>query len=348
MIDMSLWPPDWPRVHGGPLAAGEFRMTPEDFRVEEVFDFAPEGQGEHLWLWIEKRDLTTPEAAKHVARVCGVRPRDVGYSGLKDRIAVTRQWLSVHLPGRDAPAALATQLSDVGIVVQEARRHPRKLKRGVHRANHFTLRLSGEIAAHPDLTRRWQRLCADGVPNYFGPQRFGREGRNLVLAQKAFARGWRKRDDPHGMQLSAARSFLFNEALAARLRAQTWRTPRPGDVLTLAGTASRFVADEIDTALHERAARGDVTPTGPLWGRGRLESGAEVAEEETRLATRHEALMQGLEAAGVRMDRRVFGVPLDAPSLMHETPSRVTLGFGLPRGAFATSVLRELMHHPLL
>ncbi|WP_424948549.1 tRNA pseudouridine(13) synthase TruD [Chromohalobacter marismortui] len=323
-------------------------MTPDDFVVEEVFDFAPEGQGEHLWLWIEKRDLTTPEAAKHVARVCGVRPRDVGYSGLKDRIAVTRQWVSVHLPGRDAPDAFATRLSDVGIVVHEAQRHPRKLKRGVHRANRFTLRLRGAVAADPDLSRRWRLLCEDGVPNYFGPQRFGREGRNLVLAQKAFARGWRKRDDPHGMQLSAARSFLFNEVLAARLRAQTWRTPRPGDVLVLAGTASRFMADDVDAALRERAARGDVTPTGPLWGSGRLESGAAVAEEETRLVMQHATLVQGLEAAGVRVDRRALCVPLDAPSLTHAGPDRMTLSFGLPRGAFATSVLRELMLHPLL
>ena len=155
--------------------------------------------------------------------------------------------------------------------------HFRKLKRGVHRLNRFTLRLTGDIAEHPGLSRQWQTLCEAGVPNYFGPQRFGREGRNLIMARSAFARGWRKRDDPHGMQLSAARSFLFNEVLAARLRTDCWRTPRDGDVLALAGSASRFVTETVDATLLDRARRGDVAPTGPLWGKGRQESGAEVA-----------------------------------------------------------------------
>ena len=348
MSETPIWPPRWPRAHGGPLAAGDFRATPEDFVVEEVFDFAPEGQGEHLWLWIEKRDLTTPEAAKRVARACGVRPRDVGYSGLKDRVAVTRQWLSVHLPGREAPAELTATLATSGIAILDARRHPRKLKRGVHRLNRFTLRLTGDIAEHPGLSRHWQTLCEAGVPNYFGPQRFGREGRNLIMARSAFARGWRKRDDPHGMQLSAARSFLFNEVLAARLRTDCWRTPRDGDVLALAGSASRFVTETVDATLLDRARRGDVAPTGPLWGKGRQESGAEVAALEADIMATHAALSQGLEAAGARMDRRPLCLRLETPALRLDEQGGVVVSFGLPRGAFATAVLRELMQHPVL
>src|SRR5690606_22539003 len=128
-----------------------------------------------------------------LSRLYGVTPRDIGYSGMKDRIAVTRQWLSVHLPGRDAPSEVEQSLNALGVTVVDQARHPRKLKRGVHRTNRFVLRLSGEAIESEDFVSRWEALCQHGVPNYFGPQRFGHEGRNLQRAEALLNRGWRKR-----------------------------------------------------------------------------------------------------------------------------------------------------------
>ncbi|MEQ6916131.1 tRNA pseudouridine(13) synthase TruD [Halomonas aquatica] len=352
--DAIDWPPAWPRVLDddcGPPPTGDYRATPEDFRVEEVLDFAPEGEGEHLWLFIEKRDLTTAMVARDLARLCEVSPRVVGYAGMKDRVAVTRQWLSVQLPGRDAPEDLVERLADRGIRVLDQARHPRKLKRGVHRANRFQLRLTGAATTDAGFASRWQRLCRDGVANYFGPQRFGPHGRNLQRARAVLARGWRKRDDREGMLLSAARSFLFNELLAERIRDGSWATPLPGDVVMLDGSASQFGVSPDDAGqlaeLRERAARLDLHPAGILWGVGASRAACEARAREAALATGYPGLCGGLEHAGVRLARRSLRLRLAEPALSHGDEA-LWLSFSLPRGAFATAVLRELISHPTL
>lgn len=344
---LPAWPPVWPYALGGPLDEGDYRATPEDFVVEEQLDFTPEGQGEHLWLWVEKRDLTTLELARRMAKACGVSPRDVGFSGMKDRVAVSRQWLSVHLPGRDEPVDLTERLGSTPVRLLERRRHPRKLKRGVHRSNRFILRVTGAIASNPALESHWQQLCAQGIPNYFGPQRFGSNGRNLLLASNLLARGWRKRDDRQGLMLSTARSYLFNQLLAQRVAAGNWATPLDGDVLMLDGSASQFSTDEVDDALRERAERLDVHPSGILWGVGQSLAQGKPACYERRLAEAHGTLCGGLERAGVRLARRALRVCLSAPELS-PAEGGIKLSFALPRGAFATAVLRELIKHPTL
>ncbi|MBA2778403.1 tRNA pseudouridine(13) synthase TruD [Billgrantia kenyensis] len=340
---------DWPLATAaefGSLRAGEFRATPEDFVVEEVLGFEPEGVGEHLWLWVEKRGLTTLEAVRHLARACQVSPRAVGYSGMKDKIAVTRQWLSVQLPGQPAPDDLVERLAACGVRVLEQARHPRKLKRGVHRANRFTLRITG-AAVNAQLEARWAWLCRHGVPNLFGPQRFGPGGRNLARARAVLARGWRKRDDREGMLLSAARSFLFNEQLAMRMVDGNWRRLVPGDVAMLDGTASQFAVETVDADLIERAERLDLHPTGVLWGAGESRAASEAAQYERTLAERHAALCEGLVQAGVGLSRRALRMRLDQPRLVCEE-GVAQLDFHLPRGSFATAVLRELIAHPAL
>ncbi|MCC5883140.1 MAG: tRNA pseudouridine(13) synthase TruD [Halomonas sp.] len=345
----AIRPGDWPRATEpdfGPPRAGDYRAEPEDFVVEEVLGFVPEEHGEHLWLWVEKRGLTTLEAVRHLARACQVSPRAVGYSGMKDRIAVTRQWLSVHLPGQQAPDDLAEQLAALGVRVLEQVRHPRKLKRGVHRANRFSLRITGE-AVGAELAARWDWLCLHGVPNLFGPQRFGPEGRNLTRARALLARGWRKRDDREGMLLSTARSYLFNELLAMRLADGSWGRLLAGDVAMLDGTASQFLVDSPDAELDQRAERLDLHPAGMLWGIGESLATSEAAHFERAIVERHAPLCRGLEQAGVKMARRALRMRLDQPKL---TVDGVTarLDFHLPRGSFATAVLRELIAHPTL
>ncbi|WP_311944631.1 tRNA pseudouridine(13) synthase TruD [Halomonas piscis] len=345
--------PGWARCLDaafGPPLPGEYRAAPEDFLVDEELDFAPEGRGEHLWLRIEKREQTTLDVVRTLSRLCGVTPREVGYSGMKDRFAVTRQWLSVHLPGRDAPEMLETRLSALGIAVLEQGRHPRKLKRGVHRANRFALRVGGEAVDAESFSARWQALCEGGVPNYFGPQRFGAQGRNLQRARALLARGWRKRDDRQGMLLSSARSFLFNELLSARLTAGCWAMPLAGDTLMLDGTQSLFAVECVDAAIKRRAAELDLHPTGPLWGqgegesRGEVESAAPARRFELRLEQAHPALCEGIERAGAKSAWRALRLRLGTPEL---TPlgSGARLEFSLPRGSFATAVLRELLAH---
>ncbi|MGB2149635.1 MAG: tRNA pseudouridine(13) synthase TruD [Cobetia amphilecti] len=350
----------WPHAHGGPLGAGDFRHTPEDFRVTELMDFVPEGHGEHQWLWVEKRGLTTDDLCRELAGLCEVAPRDIGVAGLKDKQAITQQWVSVWLPGREAPQDLSDALAEKGVRVLASVRHPRKLKRGVHRGNRFALRVSGEAVAHPEFEARWQTLIRDGVPNYFGPQRFGHQGHNLGRARAVLVRGWRKRDDRSGMLLSTARSFLFNEVLAARLKANCWATALSGEVFALNGTGSRFVTDGSESAetLAQRLASGDIHPTGPLWGTGRAEAHAQVAQLEQVLATRWPQLCEGLEKAGVKAERRPLRLMPGKPRLEWDiTPEQakteggeasVWLHFDLPRGSFATGLLRELIAHPLL
>lgn len=346
-INVDHWPPAWAYAHDGPVAEGDYRAAPEDFYVEERLDFAPEGQGEHLWLWLEKRDLTTLELARRLASACDVSPRAIGFSGMKDRVAVTRQWLSVHLPGREAPDDLVARLGTTPVSVLEQHRHPRKLKRGVHRSNRFVLRVTGPVTEHAEFEARWQRVCAQGVPNYFGPQRFGPQGRNLDRARNLLIKGWRKRDDREGLMLSAARSYLFNELLATRVVDSNWSTLIDGDVAMLDGSASVFAVERTDADLIKRAAQLDLHPTGLLWGQGASRAEHDAAEYEKRLGDRYSELCAGLERAGVKMARRALRIKLTEASLRY-VGNACELRFDLPRGAFATAVLRELMTHPTL
>lgn len=345
--------PEWQRcldAQFGPPKPGQYRAQPEDFWVDEQLDFTPETHGEHLWLRIEKRNQTTLDVVKILSRLCGVTPRDIGYSGMKDRIAVTRQWLSVHLPGRDAPLELEHSLNALGITVVEQARHPRKLKRGVHCTNRFVLRLSGEAIEGGEFIARWEALCQHGVPNYFGPQRFGPEGRNLQRAEALLNRGWRKRDDRQGMMLSTARSFLFNELLSARIADGTWSQPLAGDTLMLDGTQSVFSIDVTDATLSARADELDIHPTGELWGVATADQTNAASHDANsyearllqRLLQQYPVLCNGLVHSGVKPARRALRMRLLEPQLAWE-PSAVKLSFSLPRGSFATAVLSELM-----
>lgn len=355
MRDAIEWPPRWPRVLDagfGPPPKGDYRMTPEDFCVEEVLGFFPQGEGEHLWLWLEKRDLTTIMVARELARACGVPVRNIGYAGMKDRVAVTRQWFSVHLPGCQAPEDLAERLAPLAVRLLEQHRHPRKLKRGVHRGNHFRLRISGEAAMDDQLEARLHWLRQQGVPNYYGPQRFGPHGRNLHRAMSVLERGWRKRDDRDGMLLSSARSYLFNQQLARRIKAGDWNAALPGDVMMLDGSESLFAietgASEAELEqLADRAASLDVHPTGILWGQGESRTQAMPAGYEAQLAESCPGLCRGLVSVGVKVARRALRVR-PAEAVLRREADHCWLSFSLPKGAYATSLLRELMDHPTL
>ncbi|WP_115855134.1 tRNA pseudouridine(13) synthase TruD [Kushneria indalinina] len=339
--------PDWARSLGTPPHSGRFREFPEAFRVEEQMAFTPEGEGEHLWLHCEKRNLSTAQLIRHLSHSLEVAPRDIGVSGLKDHTALTRQWVSIALAGRPTPLGLAEQIEMEGVRLLSFGRHPRKLRRGVHRANRFALYVTGEAVTQGSLETRWNALVTHGVPNYFGPQRFGHQGSNLTRARALMARGWKKKQDRDGFLLSSARSFLFNQVLSERIEQDNWASGLAGDVFNLEGSASQFAGQALDEQLRARLTALDIHPTGPLWGRGESDVSGEACALEQAIAEHEPVLVEGIEKAGAAPMRRALRLCLQAPALEREGEG-IWLHFSLARGGFATAVLRELFQHPAL
>lgn len=331
----SELPRPWPALWESAL----IKACPEDFRVDEQLGFEPEGEGEHLWLHVEKRGANTAWVATELARWAGVTERDVGYAGLKDRHAVTTQWFSLHLPGKEAPEA-PPQSEEFKVL--SAVRHRRKLQRGALSGNRFDI-VVRDIQGLPagGEERVAQLLAQRGVPNYFGQQRFGIDGGNLDAARRMFA-GRRVSREKRSILLSAARSDVFNRILAARVAAGCWESPVEGEVFMLAGSASVFGPEPISDELLARAARGDVHPTGALWGQGTLRSESAARVFDLGPEQNCSDLLRGLEAAGLRQERRSLRLSVASLSVARSGAAEIRLAFTLPAGAYATTVLDAL------
>jgi len=330
-----------PFAHDLPPLRGRLRSAPEDFQVREVIHFPLDGAGEHAWLWVRKCGANTDWVAKRLAERAGVAPGAVSYAGLKDRHAVTEQWFSVHLPGKADPDWSAIHPD---FTVLEAVRHSRKLRRGALSGNLFriTIRdLAGDLAA---LATRWQLITTAGVPHYFGEQRFGHDAGNLLRAE-AMLGGTEPVRDRHqrGLYLSAARSALFNTVLARRITDGTWNQLIPGEVLMLAGSHSIFPAGDGDEVLRQRVADFDLHPTGPLWGAGELLSSGAARMLEEAVAAEWPIFRDGLPAAGLKQERRALRLLVTAGRLELPESGVAVVEFQLPAGAYATTVLRELV-----
>lgn len=326
-------------AHGGPLLRGLLRAEPADFIVEEQLGFEPTGAGEHVFVQIEKAEANTDWVAQKLAAFARVAAVGVGYAGLKDRHAVTRQWISLHLPGRADPDWAAFDVP--GVRVLQTVRHDRKLKRGAHRGNRFRIRLRSVSGRTDAVEARLAAIAADGVPNYFGEQRFGRDGDNLVLARQLFA-GQRLPRHLRGYALSAARSLLFNRVLAARVDAGSWNQALAGEVWMLDGSHAIFGPLPFDETLATRLAARDIHPTGPMWGRGPLRSEDEVRVLEAAVAAAEPELAEGLAEAGLDQERRALRLGVGDLRWEWEDDSTLLLAFALESGAYATTVLREL------
>jgi tRNA pseudouridine13 synthase len=329
-----------PRAHGAPLATVQLRATPADFLVEEDLGFAPAGTGQHLLLRVRKHNANTQWVARQLARLAGCRPADVGYAGLKDRRAIAIQWFSVPQP-RSPVSWHAPGSSEFEVL--EAHPHTRKLPRGALAGNRFVVRLGvhpGEGARlGQELAPRLAETARRGVPNYFGPQRFGRAGANLAAGAtplRGLAPGER------GFVLSAARSALFNAVLAARVRDASWEHLEAGDLANLDGRGSIFAVEGADPTLAERCQRLEIHPTGPLWGQGTPASRARVLELEERVAASLPEQVTLCTQAGMAQERRSLRLVVRDLSCVAEADA-VVLGFRLVRGGFATAVLRELV-----
>jgi tRNA pseudouridine13 synthase len=345
-------------AHGGPLTTGRIRTTPEDFIVREWLGFEPTGKGEHLLLTVCKRGANTKWVAKQLADRAGIRMRDVGFAGLKDRHALTEQsftvlerstrpddWLGY---GRDnvvghASAGRASEGEYFEVIA--AARHLRKIHRGAHRGNDFDITVRDVQCDPALLDAHLNQVATIGVPNYFGEQRFGRAGGNLEVAEQWLCHGVSPHDrDARSFALSAARSMLFNTVVSSRVAAGNWNSLLPGEVVNLNGTGSVFAMAELDQTLAARCQQLDVHPTAPLCGCGESRVGGQAAQFEVKILQPWERWQQGLVNLRVQQQRRA--TRLAVQDLKWEYRNDVLkLRFRLMRGAFATAVLREIVNY---
>jgi len=332
--ELALAPP---RAAPGARGRAVLRQEPEDFVVDERLGFAPSGAGEHVLLRVRKRDANTAWVAGRLAELAGVQPRDVGYAGLKDRRAVATQWFTV--PGWHRPPAQWQGQGGAGFEVLEAHAHSRKLPRGALAGNHFTLVLrefEGDVA---DLEARFAAAARYGVPNLFGPQRFGRELSNLAALVALEPRRM-----PPRFLLSAARSLVFNAVLAERIVDGSWNRLLEGDRANLDGRNSVFEVGTPDATLEARLAALDIHPSGPLWGRGDPGVRGAPAELEARVAARFPAALAAVEAGRVDAARRALRLAVRELAWEWLEPGRCCrVSFFLRSGGFATAVLRECL-----
>jgi tRNA pseudouridine13 synthase len=320
---------------------GRIKSTPEDFVVEEVPAYLPSGEGEHLYLWVEKRGLNTVDAARALATALDTPFAEVGWAGLKDRHAITRQWLSFHCTKTPRPEDLALE----GVRVLSSARHGNKLRTGHLRGNRFSLRLTDvpeghEVQAQACLERLQQR----GLPNYYGSQRFGHGGRNLVSGYGMVVKGERPPPKPFLRKLfmSALQSALFNVWLATRIERELFDRVLEGDVLRKEDTGGLFLCSD-PQADHERSERWEISITGPMFG-SRMKS-----PDATALTLEAELLERwGVDAACLkRAEKYGEGTRRAArvrPEAVHceRIQDDLLLSFELPKGAYATVLVEEL------
>ena len=387
-----------PRAFVAPLGRGVLRAQPEDFVVEEDLGFTASGTGQHVLLKVRKRNANTQWVARELAKLCGCHPRDVGYAGLKDRRAVAVQWLTV--PKSRLSLEAWGEVRHPEFDVLEAHAHSRKLPRGALAGNRFIIRIRDVRVDDQALSSRVAEISRHGVPNYFGPQRFGHNGSNLSRIPDGLKS---LRAPERGFVLSAARSVIFNAVLAERVREGSWNHLEAGDIANLDGRGSIFPVDgvhptadaqaapgaqpaadahssdptatiastsadaparsvgrtiAIDPNLTERAARLDLHPTGPLWGRGIPATQHRIADLESRVSAGFQQACDLTAEAGMDQERRALRLAVRDFTWTREADSIVPAGdvppgdsladrsvvvsFRLTRGSFATTVLREL------
>ena len=340
-----------PTVSGKPDVTAVLRQSPEDFLVYEQLGFEPSGEGEHAFLYLEKRELNSMELLERIARLSGIPARDIGMSGLKDRQAITRQWFSVRMAGKPEPEWRELE-HDGHVKVLQASRHSRKLKRGVHRANRFVLRLRHLAGDRADLLQRLERVKIQGVPNYFGEQRFGRNGSTLIQARRWMATGGRKISrTKRSLFLSALRAFIFNTILVDRVIKASWNEVLCGDVCMLQGTRSLFTCEKADNDIRQRAQRGDVHAGLPLWGGGLPRASSERAAQQVAVLADKASVPDGteiclfLERMGLELSYRAARVLPDDFSWQFCDDDTLQLEFSLATGSYATAVLAELVQY---
>lgn len=357
-----------------PILHARYKTLATDFVVNEVLPNIFTDEGEHLWLHIQKMGMNTAYLAKLLAEWADIPLRDVGYSGLKDRHALTTQWFSLRIPKKQLPPTPFAPVDlgdDESVQILDQHWHNKKLGRGAHQANQFIITLRDIQLATASLntdqlsdtkqkiSQHLAHISQLGVPNYFGPQRFGHNGNNIKEALRLFAepqkdnvksksKNKRKRaqTEHHTMALSAARSLIFNEILAMRVCDGSWNTGIAGEVFNLNGSGSIFASEEIDDALRARLIEGDIHPTAPLWGIDNDKVSGTAARLENNVVQQNPVLTKlatGLLQRKIKAQRRALRLPIEGLEWEWQDAQTLILRFKLPTGSFATSVLAALV-----
>lgn len=339
------------------LPRATIRTTAEDFRVDELPAYEPSGEGPHLYVHFQKRGLTTDEAVRALSQALGVDRREVGVAGLKDKHAVTTQWISLLAPPKDPSFDdRARALAIEGVTILEVKRHANKLKTGHLRGNAFDLVIRGLPAgAYAAVAEAFARIGESGVPNAFGAQRFGRDGDTAERARAWLTGKARAPGDPRKrrFEFSALQSAIFNAVLSARVADGTWTVPIAGDLLKKEDTGGLFLCTDVQTD-RERAARGEVCPTGPICGDRMRSPEGDALALEARIAA---PLLEGIDLRRARSlgegTRRALRLRVDGLSVAQvmeeegevrgEQPCACRVRFVLPKGAYATTVLANVV-----
>lgn len=332
-----------PQPHPASISSALFKATPADFCVTEHLGFDLSGEGEHLCLYVEKTGANTAFIAKQLANWAGIPVRDVSFCGLKDRFAVTRQWFSLRIPKKIMPSH---DFSHPEAEILKRQWHSKKLARGIHQSNHFEITLRDIIGRQDDIENQLNHIRDHGIPNYFGAQRFGRDGKNLEKITAIFSGELSKKKvkrNEYSILLSSARAYVFNQILATRVEDNTWNQAIAGDVFNLNGTGSIFTTEQLDDDIIQRISNMDIHPTAPLWGRGSLSSTGEIALLESRITDQNKLLTDGLENAGLKQERRPTRIVADNFSWEWQDNATLSLQFSLGKGCYATAILDSLV-----
>ncbi|MDB1124861.1 tRNA pseudouridine(13) synthase TruD [Vibrio algarum] len=328
-------------LHGKPTSKAKIKAIPEHFVVRENLGFEFSGTGEHLMVRIRKTGENTSFVANELAKVCGVKSKDVGWAGLKDRHAVTEQWLSIHLPKSETPDFSSFEEQYPSIQILETARHNRKLRPGDLIGNDFEITLS-EVTDIDDVESRIKQVIESGVPNYFGAQRFGQDGSNLSEARRWGRDNVRTRNqNKRSLYLSTARSWIFNHIVSTRLINGVFNKLILGDIVTKPD--STITVDQANIAVFQaELSSGSISLTAALAGDNALPTKENALETEQAIVDAEPDLMALIRGNRMRHDRR--DVLLKPCDLSYEIKNNlVVLLFSLSSGSFATSIVRELI-----
>lgn len=324
-----------------PTLSACIKEQAEDFEVIENLGFEPSGDGEHLFLWIEKSGCTTSELIRVLSESLQVPEKLISSSGLKDKLAVTRQWISIHLPSvRDIPDIETPQ----NIQILDADWHHKKLRTGTHRSNHFKIvaqKVNGEIEP---LKKVVALIRKQGFANYFGEQRFGVKGDNVELALRKLGSKKKLGRYQKSLYLSALRSDLFNQILHHRIASGYWESPLSGDLWMLNGSQSHF-QQPLDEQILTRYHSGDLHSAISLYG-----TGDNLLVDQAR-ALEDQVFSSGIDSCRIleryavrRAYRPHRCIPENLVVNFDLAEQVLTISVTLPRGVFMTTLLQHMMN----
>lgn len=329
--------------YGTPVISGRLKAFAEDFIVDEVLGFEPVGEGEHLFLQVEKSGLTTQDLINRVAGDFGIKPRDIGYSGLKDKMAITRQWLSLYLPGQINK--ISPPDPDSYTVLKQSW-HNRKLRPGTHRANRFEVLLRNVDGFDEAVGQQIESIKSSGMANYFGQQRFGAQQDNVERALQVFANARKARKlsrNKRSLYLSALRSHLFNQILSKRIESAIWSEPIEGDVFMLAGSQSIF-HEKLSDDILTRFGIFDISNTGSLYGKGDNKLCEQALDIERQIFSDNSEITQCLLDQGAKLQMRALRIAVGDFTFDYQADKKqLTIKAVLPRGSYFTSLLNHLV-----